>query len=249
MSTIHFVGGEKGGVGKSCVARLLAQHFIDQQICFTVRDGDQSHGDMLRFYADYSRPVNFETGDELDGIFEAALETDQQVLVDLPAQSERLLKRWIDDSGLLELANREGVSLVFWHVMDDGRNSVALLDNLIDHYGEDDGVAFVVVKNLGRGIDFSHFDRSQACVAAGRHGAHTLTLAELDRKVMNKIDRLDLSFWAAANLQRGQSLSRMERQRVRVWLRRWQDQLETIEHLLGAPAGLPEVLRLQPMSA
>ena len=29
QSKIHLVGGEKGGVGKSMVARLLAQHFID----------------------------------------------------------------------------------------------------------------------------------------------------------------------------------------------------------------------------
>jgi len=32
MSTVHLVGGEKGGVGKSVVARLLAQSFIDRSI-------------------------------------------------------------------------------------------------------------------------------------------------------------------------------------------------------------------------
>ena len=34
MSTIHFVGGEKGGVGKSVVAHLLAQLFIDRELPF-----------------------------------------------------------------------------------------------------------------------------------------------------------------------------------------------------------------------
>ena len=34
MSTVHFVGGEKGGVGKSVVARLLAQLFIDRALPF-----------------------------------------------------------------------------------------------------------------------------------------------------------------------------------------------------------------------
>ena len=29
MSQIHFIGGEKGGIGKSLLARVLAQHFID----------------------------------------------------------------------------------------------------------------------------------------------------------------------------------------------------------------------------
>lgn len=32
MSSIHFIGGGKGGVGKSLNARLLAQYMIDQQI-------------------------------------------------------------------------------------------------------------------------------------------------------------------------------------------------------------------------
>lgn len=44
MSHIHFVGGEKGGVGKSVTARLLAQWFIDRGESFAAIDADQSHG-------------------------------------------------------------------------------------------------------------------------------------------------------------------------------------------------------------
>ena len=57
MSTIHFIGGEKGGVGKSVVARLCAQYCIDRAIPFCAVDADGSHGALLRFYADYARPV------------------------------------------------------------------------------------------------------------------------------------------------------------------------------------------------
>lgn len=34
MANIHLVGDEKGGVGKSMVARLLAQYLIDPSIPF-----------------------------------------------------------------------------------------------------------------------------------------------------------------------------------------------------------------------
>ena len=54
MSTIHLIGGEKGGVGKSVVARLLAQYMIDHEIPFTGFDTDRSHGSLLRFYSDYA---------------------------------------------------------------------------------------------------------------------------------------------------------------------------------------------------
>ena len=30
MPSINFIGGEKGGVGKSVLARVLAQYFIDK---------------------------------------------------------------------------------------------------------------------------------------------------------------------------------------------------------------------------
>ena len=32
VSKVHLIGGEKGGVGKSMVSRLLAQYFIDNEL-------------------------------------------------------------------------------------------------------------------------------------------------------------------------------------------------------------------------
>jgi len=49
MTRLHFIGGEKGGVGKSVVARLLAQYFIDRQVPLLGFDTDMSHGSLLRF--------------------------------------------------------------------------------------------------------------------------------------------------------------------------------------------------------
>jgi cellulose biosynthesis protein BcsQ len=57
MSKLHFIGGEKGGVGKSLVARILAQYLIDHETPFLGFDTDQSHGALLRFYRDYASPV------------------------------------------------------------------------------------------------------------------------------------------------------------------------------------------------
>ena len=51
MGTVHFIGGEKGGVGKSLMARLLAQYFIDHGQPFLAFDCDKTHGALMRFYA------------------------------------------------------------------------------------------------------------------------------------------------------------------------------------------------------
>ena len=73
MAHIHFIGGEKGGVGKSLVARLLAQYLIDHEQPFLGFDTDRSHGALMRFYAGYASPVVVDSYESLDAIIEAAV--------------------------------------------------------------------------------------------------------------------------------------------------------------------------------
>jgi hypothetical protein len=225
MSTIHFIGGEKGGVGKSVVARLCTQYCIDKGFPFAAVDADGSHGALLRFYADYTKPVDLADLSSTDRILELATEKDQRVLVDLPAQSERLLGAWIDEAGILDLAAESGVKVVFWHVIDDGKDALVTLGRLLGRFG--DRAKYCVVKNAGRGQQFGLFDQSPARVEAERLGAAVFELAELNPAVMQKIDRLDASFWAAAHgtSSSPDALSRVERQRVKVWLTAAYDQL------------------------
>ena len=225
MSTIHFIGGEKGGVGKSVVARLCAQYCIDRQIPFAAADADASHGALLRFYADFTQPVDLAELESADAILTLATESNRRVLVDLPAQSDRLLATWIQEGGILELAAESDVRVVFWHVIDDGKDSLHTLDRILARYG--DAARYCVVKNMGRGKDFSLFDRSPTRTAAERLGAAVVELPELHGLAMQKIDRLDASFWAAVNAPRTgpDALTRMDQQRVKVWLNAGFDQL------------------------
>jgi len=218
MSTIHFIGGEKGGVGKSVVARLCAQYLIDRALPFVALDADGSHGALLRHYADYTRPVDLERSESADEILTLATESDRRVLVDLPAQSDRPLSKWIAEAGVLELARECNVGIVFWHVMDDGKDSVVTLERLLDRYGATARIC--IVKNLGRGKDFSFFDRSETCSKASKLGAVVIELPELQPAAMQKLDRSDASFWAAANNMDFAAgiFTRMDRQRIKVWL-------------------------------
>ena len=218
MSTIHFIGGEKGGVGKSVVARVVAQYAIDRAIPFVAVDADGSHGALLRFYADHSRAVDLGAFESADEIMTLATEADRRVLVDLPAQSDRALAAWIAEAGVLELARESGVGVVFWHVMDDGKDSVRTLGRLLERHGA--SARYAVVLNHGRGKDFSLFEQSPTRAAALARGAAVIALPELHAAAMAKIDRFDASFWAAVNNPAvgGDALTRMDRQRVKVWL-------------------------------
>ena len=232
MSKLHLVGGEKGGVGKSVVARLLVQWAIDKQLPFAAVDADSSHGALLRHYATFARAVDLTRLESADEIFSLALDADRRVIVDLPAQSDRLVAAWIREGGILDLARESDVEVVFWHVMDDGRDSISTLGRLVDRYGAK--ARYVIVENLGRGKEFSLFDRSPVRAAASAAGAATIQLSELHAPAMRKIDRSDGSFWASVhNPEFAPDLfTRMDRQRIKVWMNAAYDQLARLGDLV-----------------
>ena len=221
MSYIHFIGGEKGGVGKSLVARVLAQHFIDQSVPFLGFDTDKSHGALLRFYADFAVPAVLDQHDSLDQIIEYAVEDPKRrILVDLAAQTQQSLATWLDDSDVLGVAEEHGLTLTWWHVMDAGRDSVDLLRQWLDQFGG--RLKLVLVLNEIRGDRFDILDASGERERAEALGASVIALRRLPDTTMQKIDQQSSSFWAAVNHpdRSVTGLGMLERQRVKVWLNR-----------------------------
>ena len=219
MASINFIGGEKGGVGKSVTARVLAQYFIDKGVDFTGFDTDRSHHSFNRFYADYASPVIVDSFEGLDLIFAAFEDNPQQcVIVDLAAQTSSPLGKWIKDASLLELFADMGITVNFWHVMDDGRDAVDLLGTLSDTYGA--GPNYIVVQNHGRGSNFVLLRNSHALQKAEALGAHVVELPRLHDASMRKIDQHNTSFWKAVNDRESpDALGMLERQRVKTWLK------------------------------
>ncbi len=219
VSKIHLIGGEKGGVGKSMMSRLLSQYFIDHELPFTGYDTDRSHGSLTRFYGEHASAMLVDRFEALDRIVESAVERPgSRVLVDLAAQTHGPLVKWMDESGVLDMADLSGIAIHYWHVMDNGRDSVDLLTRLLDRFGQ--RVHYVLVKNQLRGEDFGQLERSGQLDRAIGLGAQVIEIRRLHEAVMQKIDARNASFWAAKNVTTidGPGLGMMERQRLKLWL-------------------------------
>ena len=219
MSTIHFVGGEKGGVGKSVVARLLAQYMIDNELPFIGFDTDKSHGSLLRFYSDYAAATIIDDYESLDAIIETAnARPEQRILVDLAAQTHQPLARWLEESGVLDLAEELGITLCYWNVMDSGKDCVDLLDKLLSQFGTQ--LNYVMVQNQIRDEQFNILEHSGVKDRALAFDAKVMTLKRLHAPVMTKVDSNSYSFWAAKNKDTESSypLGLLERQRMKIWL-------------------------------
>ena len=229
MANIHFIGGEKGGVGKSVVARVVAQYLIDKNLPFLGFDTDRSHGSLLRFYAAYASPVVVDRYESLDVIVEAAIENpEKRILVDLAAQTHDPLVKWMDESGVLDALGELGLSLSYWHVMDSGKDSVDLLKKLLDRFGM--RLNYVLVLNQLRGDNFEIFEKSGEKERALGLNARIITLKRLHEAVITKIDAGSTSFWAAKNKSETEvkGLGLLERQRVKVWLKNAFEQIDSV---------------------
>ena len=230
MSHIHFIGGEKGGVGKSLLARVLAQHFIDRNQPFIGFDTDRSHGALLRYYADYAAPLPLDGHDSLDPVIEAATaEPGRRVLVDLAAQTQAPLLRWLDEAAVPALAQELGLKMTYWHVMDAGRDSADLLGRWLDGAtGGAAGLPLVMVLNEVRGDGFEQLEASGLVPRAQAQGARSLRLRKLPDSLLQKVDAKGQSFWAATQAA-SSGLGLLDRQRLKLWLQRTQAELATLD--------------------
>ena len=154
--------------------------------------------------------------EHLDGLIEKFdLENPSRIIVDLAARTNLPLLNWVEESNVIELSKELGLKLRFWHVMDDSKDSVLLLDNLLHKF--EDKVQYIIVFNYGRGNGFKIFESSTTKDLALQYQASFLNLKKLHEKSMQKIDEMNTSFWGATNGSNPQ-IGMLEKQRVKSWL-------------------------------
>ncbi|TVZ41521.1 CobQ/CobB/MinD/ParA nucleotide binding domain-containing protein [Alteromonadaceae bacterium 2753L.S.0a.02] len=226
MAKLHFIGGEKGGVGKSFTSRLLAQYHIDNKLDFAGFDTDESHPTFSRFYGDFTKAINVNDLASLDEIVaQAEDQPNHDIIVDLAAQTWSHLWRWMEDCELVELMAELGFSTHLWQVMDDSADCANLLEQQLKRL-KDTNINLVLVLNEGRGNNFELLKASAPYQQAIDAGAGIITLAPLNANVAQQIDFSNSSFWAAINNK--ENLRNVDRIRARVWVFKHYDMLKTL---------------------
>ncbi len=217
VSRIHFVGGEKGGVGKSVVSRLLCQWMLHGGVPFAALDADVSHGALLRAYGKYSQPVDLSVFESADQIMDRALGSERQVILDMPAKSHRLLSRWMDEGDVIGLSHEIRVGLTFWFVTDGSFQSVSTLKDILSQI--DPSVQVVAVVNRRFVANTEELLSSWDIEESSGRGVQVIQLPALDPALMYKLDQRGGSFDPTEELGDAlPRLSNMEQRRLIRWL-------------------------------
>jgi len=162
MATIHLIDGEKGGVGKSFIARTKIQYYLDRNLPFIAVESDRSNPDVSRVYKDICQFAIFsedeKQSDKADRIFEMAM--DQNVIVSLPSQVDRAVQTWINNNNLIKFGEQNGVHFCKWFVTNGEYDSLRLFQASLNHYGNQ--ITHILVRNFGLCDEWSQVDEDQS---------------------------------------------------------------------------------------
>lgn len=207
--------GEKGGVGKTTVARLVADFLASREAAFRAFDAEGPTGQLLRFHPDQTSAVEVDKAAAIAPVLDFLMDGQPKrlALVDLGARSGEDLKEWLYKGGALEEAETGQLAITVVYVVGGAVDSVGHLKECFAALGTD--VNYVIVKNYGVAAKFDVYEDSNIRQDLLSAGAKEISIPALDGTVYQSVDKASLSFSAFCEGEAGYT----ERRYCRTWLR------------------------------
>lgn len=207
--------GEKGGVGKTTVARVVADYLQHRGTAFRGFDAEGPTGQLLRFHPDHTVSVEVDKAASIAPVLDFLMDgkPNRLALVDLGARSGEDLKNWLYKGGALEEAEAGQLQITVIYVLGGAVDSVGHLKECFAALGSD--VNYVIVRNLGVAARFDVYENSSIRKDLLAAGAIEITIPALDGAVYQSVDKASLSFTAFCESE----ASFTERRYCRTWLR------------------------------
>jgi len=223
--------GEKGGVGKTTIARVLADYLVARKLAFRAYDGEGAMGQLMRFHPEQTLGIEFTDAAGISPVLDQLMDGGNAhlALVDLGARAGNDLKSWLYRGGALEesAAGRLGVTIVY--VLGGAVDSVGHLKECFAALGKD--VKYLIVKNMGVASHFTVYEQSHVRQELLSAGAQEMVLPALDTTVFQSVDRASIPFSAFAESNAG-NFGYTERRYCRTWLRECFAALDQVAPLL-----------------
>lgn len=210
-NSIYFVGGEKGGVGKSFFSRCMLDYFVAKKWTdkFTLIEADPTINDVSSVYSDSYDKVMFSDNkfqrNEPDLIIDKA--EDKTVIVNLPSNVCLKFDSWLNRSNLLSSTEAKDYynKLVYFFVSDGCYRSIDLFVSQIQQYSMND-FPHCLVLNTGRltcAGTFHYLEEYKPLMEVIKtFDIPVLMLPELDADLQFRCDRYSLSYRSLSNGQK-----------------------------------------------
>lgn len=195
---IHFADGNKGGVGKSFLARTLYQCLLDRGVPVIGVEADIDSPDFRGIYKDVE-VVRFSedeaAGEQANCIANWAIDEQKSIVVNLPATVHKPFSTWLKQYHILDLLQTVDIEMVKWFVCTGEYDSMKSLGNSLQTWG--DRIPHVVVKNL-KYSDWGFFDTDAEMQGLlKQYGCPVIELPKLPQAIASRMLQQRLTFEAA----------------------------------------------------
>jgi hypothetical protein len=217
---IIMVGADKGGVGKTMVARALDDYLRVKGANQRVFDAQWKAGDLVRF-APKAEVINIENVDDQMKAFDTVSGV---TLVDICAGLLSPTLHALSDVGLLDDVRGGKMALALLHVIGPSLSSLREIADTAAAIGG--GVHHILVKNYVVDGGFTEWEKDPRFAEILRAAApHTITVPHLTDRAAAELQTVGGSFEAFAN---DPARSRMLTGYVRHWLKATWDEFDRV---------------------
>jgi hypothetical protein len=211
IPSIVMIGADKGGVGKTMLARALLDYFDDAKIETRRFDCQSPNGDLKRFATDAEIINIAETTDQMK-VFDGA-DAEKVTVLDLGAGMLSPTLRTLDRAKMLAEVRENRMRLILLHVLGPTISSIAEIEETARRIGGGSAKHFLV-KNYINASKFFEWDSEQAQSEWRRMHDFTVNVPQLPEMACETVQKVGGTF--AAFARDGQS--KLLRGLVRTWL-------------------------------
>jgi hypothetical protein len=155
---VVLIGADKGGVGKTTVARTLLDYFADRQVRARAFDTEVPRGTLKRFHPEMTDVVDINHVPDQMRIFDTVNSTDAAVsLIDIRAGLLSPTLRALRDIGFIDAAKKGDITFIVFHILGP---SIASLDEIADTAAYLGDAKYFMVKNFINNTHFFEWDEA-----------------------------------------------------------------------------------------
>jgi hypothetical protein len=182
---VIIVGADKGGVGKTTVARTLLDYFSARKVATRAFDTEAPKGTLKRFHPEATEVVDVTKVPDQMQIFDTL--TDSTVtLIDVRAGLLSPTLVALRDIGFLEAAKKGQITFSVFHILGP---SVASLDEIADTAEHMTDAKYFLVKNFINNTHFFEWDQSTYDSYFRRiNGAVEITIPKLNEMACEQVE-------------------------------------------------------------
>ncbi len=221
---VILVGADKGGVGKTTVARTLLDYFGAHQTPTRAFDTEAPRGTLKRFHPDVTEVVDVTSVPDQMKIFDTLGSADAKVtIIDVRAGLLSPTLQALNDIGFIESAKKGQITFAVFHILGP---SIASLEEIAETARGIGDANYVLVKNFINNTTFFDWDpATYNSYFRQIKGAAEITIPKLNEMACEQVEVASVPFMSFVGNKNAQGAPANYSFVLRGYVRHWLGQV------------------------